>query len=1019
MINVIKASAGSGKTFTLAKTYIEILLDKYFDKEGGSRKGYQSILAVTFTNKATAEMKERIIGDLAILAKRPEDSPYSDDFARKYGSLEKVRSACSQLLQSLLHDYSRFSVSTIDTFFQSVLRSFARELGQFNAYKIELDRDGVISETVDSILAEIVSEEDAVAKALEVISSGQVEDSKKSDPVSTLRSYASTIMSGEFTKALKNAGLDPETAFTQEKIDSLINKAKDRVKSIREEIQKQAGALKIECDGFAAAEPKLAFRVHFTRTVDALCDGEIEKFESKCWPIFRECDDFAKPAPETEAFKETIRPYISAIYALLCEYKTLTAIRKSLPNLVLVTRISEAFAEVTKGKNIMCLDESTKLLSDLIDGTEAPFIYEKMGVRYDSFLLDEFQDTSLIQWENFGPLLQESKATGGDILVVGDTKQSIYRFRDSDWSILEEKVPEKLEVTPAPLLSNWRSGSTIVEFNNDLFTSLPSRLDSIISDVTGKEEHIVSEIYPAESVKQEVKLPWKGVVDASFVKKEEVIDQTVETISMLHEKGIPYCRMLVLLRGKEDCSDIAEKLVSNNIAVYSEESLQIESDPLARRLSAVLHYMDNPTDHASKYLMDKYSIEPPTSYTSLVDLCEQIILELRNAFPDEFTKSIPYLDAFVDIVKNYEANYGNSLHSMLAVYDRSKKLIASSPSRDAVQIMTIHKSKGLAGYFVIVPFLDKILFYKSDSKWSSLDADTTLDKEFMSAIYSEELSSGSIHSSFSDAYKEEYTQSIVDNVNLLYVALTRAKFGLYLIGNVAESFIKGGSPSNMACMVYNHVAGSAEFSDNHYEKGSLDEAVEAALASDMKDRQKEQSGMGTIIPLAYPVSEPRGKVRFSGEALDFFRSDEVSLKNGSRVKGIVLHNILSRVRVREDLEKSILEECENGLLDSPEQTLETLSKALDSVESYKWFAPGNSVINERDIISPDGAVFRPDRIVIKPDGSVDVVDYKFGHERESDYALQVKGYCELLSQMGYKSVQGYIWYVTGDKVSIV
>lgn len=1066
-MEIITASAGSGKTYTLAQKYIDILLSEYLARD--SKTEFEHILAVTFTNKATAEMKDRILKELHILATNPSASDYFSYFQGKYPSAKIADKYMWQsILLQLLNNYSHFAVSTIDTFFQSVLRSFARELNNYRNYRIEIDRDAVIEEAADNLLVSI-TQSDPLYTYLSRLSESSLEEGKKTQGTSIVDAAAANILKGAFKSALRKYKM--ESTFMDEvrnggdaylkKLEALEKDAKVKTKSLVELAKTKAKELLDDVDSFPAKD--LSGRSSARQQLEAFVKSGVIKFTDAFWPNLKEGTLFKASTTSLEQFTAMYSAQVLDFEKDVKDIKMYDTIMQSLPELFLAIRLFVEFDKVMDENNIKCLDETTEILANIIAGSDAPFIYEKIGVMFKHFLLDEFQDTSYIQWENFLPLLKNAEAELGKNLVVGDIKQSIYRFRNSEADILAKEVPSKFpRATSRPLDTNFRSAELIVDFNNKLFPRLAKRLDEELKNYKciSPNDSPIADMYrskaDADNLGQQVgKKNYKGYIESFNLKKDDtqaVVDYTFYTVKRLLEyEGIKASDILILVRGKDEAGTIAEALLSEGIGVSCDESLRIDSNAHARQLLAVLRYMDNPKDTVAGHLVDDLGFDVKCHYPNLVTLCEKIIDAIKVKTPqDAFQGSVAYISALVDLVRDYENNYGNSLHSFLEYYSRKKRLIVSTPSEDAVQIMTIHKSKGLAGNFVIVPFTHKITAYDNDikkcSNWAQLDEDKFSEGDYHDFIYYTALKDD--NEAFSEAYHEEKYRSYVDGINLFYVALTRAKFGLYMIGYSKEPDKGKPCAQNMAYMMkevltdsYNELGSDDKFSQILC-LGDEGDAVKSCIQDKNNEEQKRQADNArekTLI-CEYMVNlSTTGYIRNSNEANDFFAntvSGEAAEHNSARIKGIVMHDILSLINTEDDIEKAVGEKYNEGVLEtSVQDTVEFFRAKLDSVKSFGWFEPDLEIFSERDILVkiPDeqqnGKMMivskRPDRIVVHPDGSVSIVDYKFTGESGANlphYRKQVEAYCDYYRALpgnDSKTVRGYIWYVNSGEVFAV
>ena len=459
MIKILKASAGSGKTYNLAREYIRLIL------QSEKPDAYRHVLAVTFTNKATDEMKRRILQELYVLASNPEASPYKDYFVQEL-KLDKtsLQKRAQQQLTGILHDYSAFAVSTIDRFFQQTLRAFSREIGQFSTYQVQLDRDALVQEGVDRVLDNL-SESDRTL--LEWLTRSVQED---------LEQRGKFSLEGRLEEVAKSLQSLPEGEgnFPREKLEALRTTCREVISTFLKQLSEAVQAC-LDVLQQASVPPEESNRGFLKALYNYL--------DSKA-PIKKPTDSFLSKAPDPELWfakskqalrqrvegllEEPLQAFLSLWGQPYKVYVTAQTILGQLYGLGVVSELRTALTDIQKEKNVLSIDDSNTILRGIIDGTDTPFIYEKLGVRYEDFLLDEFQDTADIQWENFRPLLQNSNSSGYDSLVVGDVKQSIYRWRGGDWTLLGSRLEQEFaQVQKANLDKNFRTCKAIVTFNNE------------------------------------------------------------------------------------------------------------------------------------------------------------------------------------------------------------------------------------------------------------------------------------------------------------------------------------------------------------------------------------------------------------------------------------------------------------------------------------------------------------------------------------------------------------------------
>ena len=1020
MIRILKASAGSGKTYNLAREYIRLLLEKK------DPQAYRHILAVTFTNKATDEMKRRILQELHVLASDPSHSPYFEDFVPAVFPTEAaLQKRASGQLSAILHDYSAFAVSTIDKFFQQTLRAFSREIGQFASYQVDLDREGLVEESVDRILDALTEEDRILLDWLTDNVKSGLERGIRFNLEKPLKEMAVSLKSENHEEAVRRFRVDEDAACSKEHLKEIRKACEAAIRAFAQEVGDAAKAV-LEVLQRHRVDPGDSYK-GFLKTFYQYEELDVREDIPAPSTAFRErALDPSKWFPKGKdalrlELEGDLEPVVKAFFALFGQpyktYRTARIIRDQIYGLGIAGELKKAFSDLQKEKNVISIDDSNTILKDIIDGSDAPFVYEKLGVRFEDFLLDEFQDTSTVQWENFRPLLRNSEAGGFDNLVVGDVKQSIYRFRGSDWHLLESGLQQEFgsqAASESVLEGNFRTCRAIVGFNNEFFPFAAEQLDAMLGGAA------IRRIYRDVSQNVCFKDPAEGSVDVCFRGNAgEEMDEILETIRSVREKGGMLGDIAILVRGKDEGSAIAARLVSEGIPVVSDDSLLVKSSVTVRRLSSQLSLIAAPADLAGRsvagYLARKMDIRIPDHFHSLMDLCESLLRDIRKADPEVFEAEIPYIQSFMDFLLDWTGLHGNNLSAFLRDWAEADPKIASPDSGSSIRVMTIHKSKGLEFPFVIVPFADKVTLYKASSYWCRPEVDGTALEGVADGVYHVSLSSVSSDTLFEEDYRRERELQCIDNINIFYVALTRAKYGLKVIAaapsqKMLKALPAGGGVGwkNMSELLYAFV-GQPEFhAGTMYDFSSLN----------------RDAGPAEPVETRWPSFEAgeRGRLKFSRDAADFFGPDGlVGPQASNRLRGLVLHDILSAVKVPGDLSRAVDRAVSAGALPAADRTstLQFLSERIASVAGRGWFAPdGVQVLNEVSLIGTDGAEHRPDRVLLRGDGSIVVIDYKFGRKAQ-EYAAQVRGYEELYRQLGHEKVEGYLWYVeTGEVVSV-
>ena len=1026
MIQVMKASAGSGKTFNLAKKYIGIVLTSE------DRYAYRGVLAVTFTTKATAEMKSRILKELRILATEPEKSDYLEDFVPSpFASAGALQKKAESVLVDILHDYGAFSISTIDKFFQQTLKAFAREIGQFSAYQIELDRDSLIHESVDRILDALTEQDTKLLAWLNDSVSEQLEKGGRIDLEGGLYKMAERLASEEHEALAGQYGIDDETSLSKESLAAIRKECRQIVAAFEKDTREAAQAVCVAMDeaGVALSETKSAFLGAVTKWT-ALKPGD---------PIPRPTAAFLVKAGDPDQWfaqskaarllprvRASLSGPLSAFCALFdapySAYGTARVLLKQLYGLGLAREFQNEFRNLLKEKNVLSIDDSNTLLRKIIDGSDAPFVYEKMGVRYRHFLLDEFQDTSTVQWENFYPLLKESSSSGNGNLVVGDVKQSIYRWRGSDWELLERGVQVSFpEATVEPLRENWRSAKAVVDFNNAFFPHAAALLQQDSQDAAFDITRLYADVAQIRRSSEEQ----DGQVKVLFCDKEQELSAVLDSIRSMREHEARWGDIAVLVRNNKEGGEVASFLVGEGVPVISDDSLEVKSSVVVRRLVALLDRFENPGDEVSAFLASELDIRFPERFHSLSDLCEALLRELQEHDPALYEGETLYIQSFMDSLQDWCKVNGNNLRHFLDYWKEAKDKVSSPDDADAVRVITIHKSKGLEFPAVIFPFAEKVDLKLRSNRWCHLAAESPFQAAGQ-AIYAVDMTSSALNTLFAGDYRDERNLNLVDNLNTFYVALTRAKKVLHVIAcHPPQALLTGKSN------------GVADLSQVLYAFLKT-ETYESGAPYDFSRMKRSRKDPVTPVPASYPsfpvnheapaagddetaVGE-RGRLKFSSDSADFFALDgRAGVEASVRRKGIALHDILSRVTEADDLPGAVALSVANGTL-SPaegEEAASFLRERIRGPQVRAWFGldpdvPVLSVSRERSLIDTDGSVCRPDRVVETAQGWV-VIDYKFGEPRRH-YGRQVARYVDLYRRMGCTPVRGFLWYVETDTV---
>ena len=1072
-LHVYKASAGSGKTHQLTGEYIRLLFS--------APHNYRHILAVTFTNKATDEMKSRIVEELHNLASGNK-SEYLNQLINDFKlSEQSIRQRSKNILQNILHNYSTFSISTIDGFFQQTMRAFTREMGITGGYKLEVDNKSFLPEIVDLMLNELdeAGNEDLIQWLLGFMKD-RIEDNKTWKINDEIVKLAYNLFDERFitlSAPVQDQIRDKESLNKyKQKLHAIVRTYENRLK----EIGKRAQTI-VERHNLVFTDFTGGNRSQF-RKFDNWAKGEypnmaptFQKFpdEVMCW-YAKKTDDDIKYAIEG-AYNDGLNQCVIEIidhYNSCTPYNTAKEILRLFNTLGILSDVNNRLQTYRRDSNMLFLSDTTELLNKIIADSESPFVYEKIGGRLNHFMIDEFQDTSTMQWNNFRPLLQESLASGNYNLIVGDVKQSIYRWRNSDWRLLEEQIEHdflKPNIEQHVLGTNWRSDANIINFNNQFFRQGASIMQE---EFIGSDEEIEDSAYFSTKIESAYSQVFQNVaphrpndegkisihfIDEEIVDnwKEEVLSQLPKTLEELQDNKYKLKDIAILVRTRSEAVEISEALLQykdkhpDNGYSYdfiSNEALLLNNSSCIKTAVALLNYINSPLEKLVR-VRAIYEYYHFISKMSASDIFDNYVQEYADEFPDELKQkldpivSLPlyelaealfdllkevtgptdtiYIQAFLDLINDYSARKTADLSGFLTWWNevKDKKSLFSPGDQDAIQLMTIHKSKGLQFGAVIVPFANWAFEPQPNRNilWCKPEVEPFDDIGVVPVMYSNKLS----ETIFKQDFLQEKLYSYIDNLNLLYVALTRPEHQLIIFAPKPKP-PKGKAPEKMSRvnnLLWRMVSSSTM--DETSDKKQLNH-------NGFFDEDKNTFTLGTVKPLKEKKNDTKAeetenrhwqstpfrnrlKMRLSG--IGYFSDD------GTRDFGTLMHEIVSEMRTMADLDSALEKRVLSGELTTDEKlTLhQLLSQSLSLPEVRDWYSGNYQVLNEQQVLHPSLSFIRPDRVMINGD-TVVVVDYKFGESIESKYVKQVQRYMNSIKGMGYADVQGYLFYVTLQKV---
>lgn len=1061
---VYRSSAGSGKTYTLVRDYIRMALSS------NTPTGFRHILAITFTNKAAAEMKDRVLKQLAALGENPEHELMGFLTSELKIEVATVQKRAKETLSFMLHNYAELSICTIDKFMHQLVRAFSRDLMLNYDFDVETDRTPLVEESVAKML-EQVGRDAFITEVLVDFVSSQVEDDKSWQIERQLVETSVKTFNPQSEPYLQLLEAFPVEQFAdlKKQVNAAIRLFEKEICDIGKSAMALIAKNNLEADAFYYKDRGIYG--YFSQ----LAGGNVLKEANSYVQKTLDTDQFENQNADgaarasVQSLGPQLRQFCEQVEAFrekgLPNYLLGKELMKNLHQLLLLNELHKSLTHLKEEKNLIFVDDFHTLISGVVKNEPAPFIYERIGQRYRHLLIDEFQDTSILQWNNFLPLVTDALATNGNVLLVGDGKQAIYRWRGGeveqfdhlpaiypptdDAVTLEREQLLKLQYRPLELEKNYRSLGQVVQFNNSLYEQLRNHIPDSLASVYAN--------YHQKNTKTED----AGLVTTHFIeakRKEEAIEMYLDLIEKYIEEclqdGYPQRDICIITRSNKAGKAIVgalnhKKVGGEELEFLSDESLLIATHAIVKLvLSALMHLSDQehigyrldfllkliheiePSEEHHHSILEKHTHKSGKDGLVTVQLeqylqhkgfewnSRQLIQLNLYELAEELARlfrfdgfNTPYWSFFKQQLLNFTNDHGNDLLAFLTWWDKKcDKLSLSIPEdSNAVRITSIHKSKGLQFPVVILPFTDWDFKHRNASYWAEVPEEfsASVANEVPGAMLSG-LSSSLECTSLVDQIETENARNLLDNLNLLYVATTRAEERLYLLS-------KKQSPksdcSNVAHWLTLH-SESQSWSANPMRFGRQCHRSEYFPE---KKSAKDQPMAGAIPLSVAGNSGWKEKIRINLEAGALI---DGQITTTSRASGNLVHRILAEIETQDDLVEKLGWHQSRGTIDAEQADMieEQIKGLFEHPIAGKWFDKHEKILIEQAIITPKGATARPDRVMI--DGqTATVVDYKTGRPKP-EHETQIQQYGQLLSGMNY-SCELFLCYLDNAEVKQV
>ncbi|MFD2515582.1 UvrD-helicase domain-containing protein [Pontibacter locisalis] len=1113
VFKIYSSSAGSGKTYHLTKEYLKLALHT------SNPDYYRSILAITFTNDAAAEMKERILaalrsfndGSLADKEKAKSEAllesiaaELQEEYPVEMLSKEEVRKRAANLFRQILYNYSDFSVSTIDSFVNKIVQAFTHELNIPHNFEVDLDSNTLLNTAVSLLLDKVTdAKDDLLSQTLEHYALEKAREGKSWTMLpEDLMDFSKNLLNEQVYEAitdLQKLSLE-DFKLIREQLFEAKQKIEEAVREPGEQAMQLIAASDLSPSDFY--QGNRGIWSYFNKWTQKEVD--LNYGNSNAQKTIEEDKWYAgKASAYTKSQIDSIKDQLTTLYYHVEEIKesyasTYSLIQQIVPHLYKVSLLNElekCLQEIKRDRNTVHISEFNKRIIDIVLQEPVPFIYERLGEKYNHILIDEFQDTSVLQWNNLLPLVDNALASGHFSMVVGDAKQAIYRWRGGEMEqilhlykqstkqLYENRrhgplIKERYEsvdqaLQPENLQTNYRSRSEIIDFNNEIFTFISeghkqfSMFTSIYdekftqqvptgSDKSGGHIQIMFTHDEDENYKYDLnncsrteELYFGYTQPKVTTYDESTLNMVLQIVTHAIEEGYELKDMAILCRTNIKSKLIANFLKERKFDIISQDSLSLQFAEVINLIIAMFRVFNRPNDTLAKsealYLVCKVALEtiPDVGMTQTIaqianeDENQSFFDQLRvfgfdvreretgNLSIYELTEKLirifnllgknnesEYLFRFLDLVLEYSLKHSNNLSNFLGYWDVQKeKLSINTPKdRNAITITSIHKSKGLAYPIVIIPFADWSTEPKRGSlMWSQLSDDISVTGKLRSVAVN--ISSKLENTTLTQQYSNEIEKTFIENLNMLYVALTRPIDRLYLIGNAKDLLDERKAPKqdgqvkNVSHLLYRYLAHKEmwEFGKHCYQ-----------LSKGKPQLQHTAMDLNHTYPLDHlVVTDWEKRLKIKQHANNVF---DFETQTKQRQLNRKLHYALARIVFAQELEKVLRQMIYEGIISERDKSdLRTrLQEVLNQPELSRYFSEKVTVEHEKEVLDARAYLYKPDRIVFEGD-SVVLIEFKTPPP-EPEHRNKLDHYAVRFRQLGFKKVRCILYYFDTQQV---